>query len=121
MSNRSMIRVDSSLPIKSSRSKKPLLRTEFHRCVSSASSNSHFDMNRKGRDREGYVVGGIQQPRPSGFTEDTKVVNPLSSFFDERVTRYGLDPYQVRYDHSITSFIPPLHVFFLFFQESTST
>ena len=101
MSNRSMIHVDSSQPIKSSRSKQRLRSKEFHRCVSFASSNSHFDMNRKGRDREGYVIGGVQQPRSSGFTEDTKVLNPLSSFVDERVTRYGLDPYQVRYVHWI--------------------
>ena len=58
-------------------------------------------MNRKGRDREGYVVGGIQKPRPTGFTEDTKTSNPLDNFRDERVTHYHLDPYQVRYVDSL--------------------
>jgi hypothetical protein len=53
-------------------------------------------MNPKGRDREGHVVGGIQQPRTSGFTEDTKTANPLDNFRDERLTHYHLDPYQVR-------------------------
>ena len=130
MSNRSMIHVDSSQPIKSSRSKQRLRSKEFHRCVSFASSNSHFDMNRKGRDREGYVIGGVQQPRSSGFTEDTKVLNPLSSFVDERVTRYGLDPYQVRYVHCIFFFpfasfgvvssTMPLLMHPFFFQESAS-
>ncbi|CAF0778458.1 unnamed protein product [Rotaria sordida] len=57
---------------------------------------NHFDMNPKGRDREGYVVGGIQKPQPSGFTEDTKISNPLENFRDERITHYHLDPYQVR-------------------------
>ncbi|CAF4257663.1 unnamed protein product, partial [Rotaria sordida] len=56
---------------------------------------NHFDMNRKGRDREGYVVGGIQQPRATGFTENNKVFNPLESYGDERITHYKLDPYQV--------------------------
>lgn len=60
-------------------------------------SISHFDKNPKGRDREGYVVGGVQKPRPSGFTEDTKLSNPYDNFRDERVTRFHLDPYQVRY------------------------
>lgn len=59
--------------------------------------NSHFDMNRKGRDREGYVVGGIQQLRSTGFTENNKASNPVDNFLDERVTHYRLDPYQVRY------------------------
>ena len=54
-------------------------------------------MNPKGRDREGYVVGGVQKPRPTGFTEDTKVSKPLDNFRDERLTHYHLDPYQVRY------------------------
>lgn len=54
-------------------------------------------MNPKGRDREGYVVGGIQESRPSGFSKDTKTSNPLDNFRDERVTHYHLDPYQVRY------------------------
>ena len=130
MSNRSMIHVDSSQPIKSSMSKQRLRAREFHRCVSFVSSNSHFDMNRKGRDREGYVIGGVQQPRSSGFTEDTKVLNPLSSFVDERVTRYGLDPYQVRYVHWIIFFpfasfgvvsrTMPLLMHLFFFQESAS-
>ncbi|CAF1276440.1 unnamed protein product [Rotaria sordida] len=53
-------------------------------------------MNRKGRDHEGYVVGGIQQPRATGFTENNKVFNPLDSYGDERITHYKLDPYQVR-------------------------
>jgi hypothetical protein len=53
-------------------------------------------MNPKGRDREGYVVGGIQKPRTSGFTEDTKTLNLFENFRDERVTHYHLDPYQVR-------------------------
>ncbi|CAF4263056.1 unnamed protein product, partial [Rotaria sordida] len=44
---------------------------------------NHFDMNRKGHDREGYVVGGIQQPRATGFTENNKVFNPLDSYGDE--------------------------------------
>lgn len=57
----------------------------------------HFDKTAKGRDREGYVVGGVQKPRPSGFTEDTKVSNPLDKFVDERVSRHHLDGYQVRY------------------------
>lgn len=57
---------------------------------------NHFDKTPKGRDREGYVVGGVQKPRTSGFTEDTKVSNPLDSFGNERVTRFHLDPYQVR-------------------------
>jgi len=61
---------------------------------------SHFDMNPKGRDREGYVVGGIQKPRNSGFTEDTKTSNPFDNFRDERLTHYHLDPYQVRYIYS---------------------
>ncbi|CAF1207171.1 unnamed protein product, partial [Rotaria sp. Silwood1] len=57
---------------------------------------NHFDMNPKGRDREGYVAGGIQKPRSSGFSEDTKISNPLDNFRDERITHYHLDPYQVR-------------------------
>ncbi|CAF3397072.1 unnamed protein product [Rotaria socialis] len=57
---------------------------------------NHFDMNRKGRDREGYVVGGIQNPRPTGFTKNNKLSNPVDNFLDERVTHYRLDPYQVR-------------------------
>ncbi|CAF3887380.1 unnamed protein product [Rotaria sordida] len=56
---------------------------------------NHFDMNRKGRDREGYVVSGIQQPRATGFTENNTVFNPLESYGDERITYYKLDPYQV--------------------------
>lgn len=62
--------------------------------------SSHYDMNPKGRDREGYVVGGIQKPRPTGFTEDTKISKPLDNFRDERLTHYHLDPYQVRYVYS---------------------
>lgn len=54
-------------------------------------------MNRKGRDREGYVGGGVQQPRPTGFTENNKVTKTLDEFPNERVTRFRLDPYQVRY------------------------
>jgi hypothetical protein len=65
--------------------------------VSLKYDTSHFDMNAKGRDREGHIVGGIQQPRRNGYTEDTKVSNPLNKFGDERITRYHLDPYQVRY------------------------
>jgi hypothetical protein len=57
-------------------------------------------MNPKGRDREGYVVGGIQKPRTSGFTEDTKTANQFDNFRDERLTHYHLDPYQVRYSYS---------------------
>jgi hypothetical protein len=57
-------------------------------------------MNPKGRGREDYVVGGIQKPRTSGFTEDTKTSNPLDNFCNERVTHYHLDPYQVRYIYS---------------------
>ncbi|CAF2083264.1 unnamed protein product [Rotaria socialis] len=57
---------------------------------------NHFDMNAKGRDREGYVVGGVQKPRATGFSQDTKTANPLDNFRDERVTRYHLDSYQVR-------------------------
>lgn len=93
MFNPSMIHVDSSPPIKWSMPIAYLVR-----CVFSSLLNctSHFDKNPKGRDREGHVVGGIQQPRTSGFTEDTKLSNPLNNFRDERVTRYHLDPYQVR-------------------------
>ncbi|CAF4433307.1 unnamed protein product [Rotaria sp. Silwood2] len=57
---------------------------------------NHFDMNRKGRDREGYVVGGIQQPRATGFTENNKISSTLDNYVDERITHYRLDPYQVR-------------------------
>lgn len=53
-------------------------------------------MNRKGRDREGYVVGGIQQPRPTGFTENNKASKPLDKYGDERITHHRLDPYQIR-------------------------
>ncbi|CAF0925591.1 unnamed protein product [Adineta ricciae] len=57
---------------------------------------NHFDMNPKGRDREGYVVGGVQKPRTNGFTDDTKISKPFDNYRDERLTRYHLDPYQVR-------------------------
>ncbi|CAF4126912.1 unnamed protein product [Rotaria sordida] len=39
-------------------------------------------------DREDYVVGGIQQPRATDFTENNKVFNPLDSYGDERITHY---------------------------------
>ena len=54
-------------------------------------------MSRKERDREGYVVGGIQQPRTNGYTQNNKATNPIDNFRDERITRYHLDPYQIRY------------------------
>ncbi len=57
-------------------------------------------MNLNGRDRDGYVVGGIQKSRTSGFTEDTKTANPLDNFRDERFTHYHLHLYQVRSIHS---------------------
>ena len=53
-------------------------------------------MNPKGRDREGYVVGGVKKPRTNGFTDDTKISKPFDNYRDERLTRYHLDPYQVR-------------------------
>ncbi len=84
-------------------------------------------MNPKGRDREGYVVGGIQKPRANGFTEDTKISKPFDNFRDERLTHYRLDPYQVRYSHlfdnyskkQTDSFFRSLRARDLFFDDST--
>ena len=70
-------------------------------------------MNSKGRDREGYVAGGIQRPRASGFTDDIKTSNLLDNVRDERITPYHLDPYQIRFIYSFDFLFNCLYIFFL--------
>ena len=70
-------------------------------------------MNTKGRDREGYIVGSVQKPRASDFTDDTKTSNPPNNFRDERITHYHLDPYQIRFVYSFDSY---LKIFLYFFK-----
>ena len=36
----------------------------------------HFDMNPKGRDREGYTCGGVNGARENGYTTDIKFHEP---------------------------------------------
>lgn len=56
--------------------------------------SSHYDMNAKGKDREGMVTGGIHGPLPDGYTKNVKIHN--TGNLNSHATLNNMDSYQSR-------------------------
>lgn len=54
-----------------------------------------YDITPQGKDREGYIVGGIQPQLPDGFTKSTKVAS-YGSDIETTATLRRLNPYVAR-------------------------
>jgi len=55
---------------------------------------NHFDRIAKGKDREGYVIGGINRIDADGYVKNVKVHN--SGIVNTKSELYNMDPYQAR-------------------------
>ncbi|CAH1799400.1 unnamed protein product [Owenia fusiformis] len=58
-------------------------------------NTKYYDITPKGKDREGYVVGGIQPQLPDGFTKSTKVAT-YGPDVETTATLRRLHPYVAR-------------------------
>lgn len=56
--------------------------------------NSHFDRVPKGKDREGYITGGVNQIVPDGYVKNVRVHNTGDR--NTQAELYHMDPYQSR-------------------------
>jgi hypothetical protein len=54
-----------------------------------------FDMTAKGRDREGYIAGGVNGNKPNGFTNNSNVHEPGN--FNPHSILDNVQAYQSRY------------------------